>query len=84
MRTRPESKWYEWLTQESYARELSITYTNIDGDEASKKVRESAEGIMKENKQLKNKIAEYEKMVSQQSIGASHKAIIDDLESKPS
>lgn len=69
--------------QESYARELSITYTNIDGDEASRKVKESAEGIIKENKQLKAKIADFEKMVSQHAIGPSHKAIIDDLESRP-
>lgn len=67
--------------QESYARELSITYTNIDGNDAAKKVKESAEGIMKENKQLKAKIADYEKMVSQHNIGVSHKTVLEDLES---
>lgn len=67
--------------KESYARELSITYTNIDGDEASKKVKESAEGIIKENKQLRTKVADLEKMISQHNIGMSHKAVIDDLES---
>lgn len=67
--------------KESYARELSITYTNIDGDEASKKVKESAEGIIKENKQLRTKVADLEKLISQHNIGMSHKAVIDDLES---
>ena len=46
------------------------------------KIRESAEGIIKENKQLKGKVVDLEKKISQHGAGASQKAVTEDLESR--
>lgn len=48
---------------ESYARELSITYSTSDSDEAAKRIKSSAEGVIKENKELKEQVDKLEKQV---------------------
>lgn len=46
---------------ESYARELSIRYANSSNDETISRLKESADGLLKEKKELEKKVKTLEK-----------------------
>lgn len=51
--------------QESYARELSITYSNSDANEEMKRIKKNALDAITENKALTARVAELEKKLGE-------------------